>query len=117
MNLLSVHWQGYGLRALESDGLIGLSPVKIGDERPDLFIDLAYKQGVLDEKVFSVSFQGDLDDSFITFGGYDVDEFAAEPITWHENVGEFFWAVNLDEVRMVGKETEKKYDGKKFSSS
>lgn len=116
MNLLSVYWQGYGLRALASDGLMGLSPVKIGDERPDLFIDLAYEQGVLDEKVFSVSFQGDLDDSYITFGGYDVDEFAAEPITWHENVGEFFWAVNLDEVRMGDKETGKKYDAKNFSS-
>ena len=42
MNMLGINWQSYGLRALVSDGLMGLSPVEIGDERPDLFINLAY---------------------------------------------------------------------------
>lgn len=86
------------MRSLVSDGLIGLSPFKIGDDRPDLFIDLAVDQEVLDERVFSVSFQGDTADSFITFGGYDVDDFAVEPLTWHDNVGEYFWAVSLEEI-------------------
>ena len=55
---------------------MGLSPVKIGDERPDLFINLAYEQGVLDERVFSLNFAGDYAVSYITFGGYDTDSFA-----------------------------------------
>mmetsp|Transcript_4939 Transcript_4939/g.6554 ORF Transcript_4939/g.6554 Transcript_4939/m.6554 type:complete len:140 (-) Transcript_4939:882-1301(-) len=42
MNILGINGQGTGLQALVSDGLMGLSPVKIGDDRPDLFIDLAY---------------------------------------------------------------------------
>ena len=79
---------------------MGLSPVKIGDNRPDLFIDLAYEQGVLDERVFSLNFAGDYAVSHLTFGGYDVDQFASEPITWHDNKSKYFWAVGLDEVRM-----------------
>ena len=42
MDILSIHGQGTGLHALVSDGLMGLSPVKIGDHRPDLFVELAY---------------------------------------------------------------------------
>ena len=65
---------------------MGLSPVKIGDNRPDLFIDLAYEQGVLDERVFSLNFSGNNRTSYITMGGYDVKEFAIEDITWHDNM-------------------------------
>lgn len=64
---------------------MGLSPVKIGDNRPDLFIELAYDQGVIDEKVFSLNFAGDYSISYLTVGGYDAEEFAAEEITWHDN--------------------------------
>lgn len=78
---------------------MGLSPVKIGDNRPDLFIELAYKQGALDERVFSVNFAGDYQVSYITFGGYDADEFAVEPLVWHKNLGKYFWSVQLDEVK------------------
>ena len=63
---------------------MGLSPGKIGDNRPDLFIDLAYEQNVLDERVFSLNFSGDFDTSYITLGGYDCNEFAIEDITWHD---------------------------------
>ena len=43
MNMLGINGQSPGLNALVSDGLMGLSPVKIGDDRPDLFINLAYE--------------------------------------------------------------------------
>jgi len=99
MNMLGINGQSTGLHGLVSDGLMGLSPVKIGDERPDLFIDLAYKQGVLDEKVFSLNFAGDFEVSYITLGGYDVAEFAVEELTWHPNLGLYFWAVQLDSVK------------------
>lgn len=111
MNMLGIYGQGRGLQALVSDGLIGLSPVKIGDDRPDLYIDLAVKQGVLDERVFSLNFSGDYETSYVTFGGYDEATFAVEPITWHENVGDYFWAVNLEEVNFVSSGIKKKYGG------
>lgn len=43
MNMLGINGQSPGLNALVSDGLMGLSPVAIGDDRPDLFINLAYE--------------------------------------------------------------------------
>ena len=43
MNLLGVNGMSSGLQALVSDGLMGLSPVEIGDDRPDLFINIAYE--------------------------------------------------------------------------
>lgn len=97
--MLGINGQSTGLQALVSDGLMGLSPVTIGDHRPDLFIPLAYEQGAIDEKVFSLNFAGDYEVSYITIGGYDTDEFAVEDIVWHDNVGRYFWAVNLNEVR------------------
>ncbi len=45
MNMLSVSKQSEMLQTLASDGLLGLSPSKIEDVRPDLFIDLAHAQG------------------------------------------------------------------------
>ena len=42
---------------------------------------------MIDEKVFSLNFAGDYEFSYITLGGYDVDEFAVEDITWHSNLG------------------------------
>ena len=107
MNMLGINGQSTGLQALVSDGLMGLSPVKIGDNRPDLFIDLAHKQGVLDERVFSLNFSGDYATSYITLGGYDVNHFAIEDITWHDNIGEYFWAVSLDKVSLVNSHTSK----------
>ena len=55
---------------------MGLSPVKIGDDRPDLFINIAYEQGMIDKKVFSLNFAGDYEVSYITIGGFDAEEFA-----------------------------------------
>ena len=91
MNMLGINGQSSGLQGLVSDGLMGLSPVKIGDERPDLFIELAYEQGMLDQKVFSLNFAGDFEVSYITLGGYDTEEFAVEELTWHANLGVYFW--------------------------
>ena len=101
MDMLGINGQSSGLFSLVSDGLMGLSPGKIGDNRPDLFIDLAYEQNVLDERVFSLNFSGDFDTSYITLGGYDSNEFAIEDITWHDQIGQYFWTVSLDNVSLV----------------
>lgn len=101
MDMLGINGQSSGLFSLVSDGLMGLSPGKIGDNRPDLFIDLAYEQNVLDERVFSLNFSGDFDTSYITLGGYDANEFAIEDITWHDQIGQYFWTVSLDNVSLV----------------
>ena len=60
---------------------MGLSPVKIGDDRPDLFLELAKEQGTIDHRIFSLSFSGDHSVSYVTFGGYDVEEFGVEELT------------------------------------
>ena len=72
---------------------------------------------MLDERVFSIHFAGDDNESYITFGGYDADEFAVEEITWHDNVGEYFWAVQLDEVRIGEGENEKVYEWKNSTAA
>ncbi len=43
-----------------------------------------------------MNFAGDNGDSYLTIGGYDVDEFATSDVTWHENIGEHFWATNAN---------------------
>ena len=50
-------------------------------------------------------------------GGYDVDEFAIEDITWHKNIGVYFWAVTLDSVSfVVDGEPVKQFSGRKFKT-
>ena len=95
---------------------MGLSPVEIGDDRPDLFINIAYDQGLIDEKVFSLNFAGDYEVSYITIGGYDASEFAIEDITWHPNIGQYFWAVDLSEVRMGDGKNALIYTGATFKT-
>lgn len=78
---------------------MGLSPVKIGDDRPDLFLDLAKEQGAIDQRIFSLNFSGDHTVSYVTLGGYDTSQYAVEELTWHKNLSENFWSVQLDEVK------------------
>ena len=108
MNIVAVNYQDEGLQSLMSDGLVGLAPRKIGDERPDLFIEKAYEQGEISNRVYSLAFAGDFEDSYVTFGGYDTSEFAVEDITWHDNIGKYFWAVELNQVR-YGNDTIAEY--------
>ena len=107
LNMVLVQWVDSGLSSLFSDGLVGLSPTKIGDQRPDLFIEEAFNQGVIDEKIFSIKFGGDDASSMITFGGYDTEKFAKEELTWYPNFTyysqHYFWAVYMDGV-MIGNE-------------
>ena len=81
---------------------MGLSPGKMSDDRPDLFIDAAVRQGELDQRVFSMNFVGDYELSYITLGGYDVEQFAKEELTWHDNMSEYYWSVKLDSIRVDG---------------
>lgn len=73
---------------------------------------------MLDERVFSLNFAGDHEISYITMGGYDVDEFAIEELTWHNNIGTYFWAVTLDAVSfVVDGEPVQEFSGRKFKTS
>jgi hypothetical protein len=78
--------------------------VKIGDPRAELFMDKAYEQGVIDERVFSIKFGGDDASSMITFGGYDSERFAKEELSWYPNYTpygvHYFWAVWLEAVNI-----------------
>lgn len=111
MNIAGIYYQDAGLQALYSDGLLGLSPNKIDDQRPDLFVNVAFEQGAIDEKVFSLYFAGDFDLSYFTVGGYDVEEFAVEDVTWHKNKGHDFWSVSLEGVQYGQGEDALIYEG------
>lgn len=62
-----------GLGALMADGILGLSPTNQNDPDMDLFIEKAYAQGAIPEKVFSMSIGPGEKPSIITFGGYDLE--------------------------------------------
>ena len=73
-----------GLGALEADGIIGLAPQSSRRE-PDaeLFIEKAYEQGVIDEKIFSFVVGDSHKPNYFTIGGYDLDTFATSDLHWH----------------------------------
>ena len=67
---------------------------------------------MLDERVFSLNFAGDYEVSYITFGGYDTKEFASGELIWHKNLGNYFWAVSLEEVSILNGGRKVIYEGR-----
>jgi len=65
-----------GLSGLIADGIIGLSPTTFGSSKSDLFIDRAFEQGAIDEKVFSLLIGSGYQESVMTVGGYDLSKYA-----------------------------------------
>ena len=59
--------------------MVGLSP-KIHTRNADLLIQKMKEGGALDEAIFSISIAYDSVQSTVTFGGYDSDKYAVEPI-------------------------------------
>ena len=54
------------------------------EEESDLFIEKMKQTGAIDEAVFSLSIGMHEQQSKITFGGYDLEEFATGDIIWHD---------------------------------
>ena len=84
-----------GLGSLMCDGILGLSPTNQNDPDMDLFIEQAYAQGSIPEKVFSLSIGPGSKPSSITFGGYDLETFATGDIKWHPTIQDQHWEVGL----------------------
>lgn len=92
----------WDLEGLYADGIMGMSPTAQG-RGAELVIDELYKQGAIDEKVFSIQV-GDLyEPSKITIGGYDVEKYAKENITWHNLTNKRYWTIDMDSVK-IGEE-------------
>ena len=91
-----------GLDGLTADGIIGLAPtndvswVRSWDAQPELFIDKAYEQGVIDERVFSLLIGAGEKEQAFTIGGYDLESFAKSDLVWHQNANPSYWSVKLD---------------------
>jgi hypothetical protein len=87
--LLVVNQQG--LKSLASQGLVGLSP-KYFEKGADQFTTKLKAAGAIDSTAFSISIaQGD-GQSKITFGGYNLTEFATGNATWHSiNPTSIYW--------------------------
>ena len=90
------------MEALEADGIIGLAPAASTFE-PDaeLFIEVAYEQGVIDEKIFSLLVGDGHKENFFTIGGYDLESYATSDLTWHDLIEYDRWSVNFDAM-LVG---------------
>lgn len=53
--------------------------------------------GAIDSAVFSIYINLNEDTSKISFGGYDLNLFAAGPISWHYIIsGSPYWSVDMD---------------------
>ena len=78
--------------------------------KPELFIDMAHEQGVIDEKVFSLLIgAGDKKQAF-TLGGYDLDRFAKSDLNWHGSFSGEYWSVRLDGFKYADNEVTITHD-------
>lgn len=84
-----------GLDTLQSEGILGLAPTNMNDPEMDLFIEKAYEQGQIAEKVFSLSIGTDDQESLLTIGGYNLTRFATSNITWHALNPDYHWEVTI----------------------
>ena len=62
---------------LKTSGLVGLGP-------PNKFIPGLKSQGAMDQAIFSLSIAPLSGKSKITFGGYNLEEYATGKIEWHK---------------------------------
>ena len=77
---------------------MGLSPFEY-DPTSDLFVKKLKTQGVIDQAVFSFSIGMDDVQSKITFGGYDLKQFATDKIIWHDILhSTIYWTLILDRM-------------------
>ena len=85
-----------GLYSLRSSGLVGLSPYKF-DPASDLFIEKMKAEGAIDSAVFSLSIGMGEKQSKITFGGYDISQFATSSLVWHDiSRSSIYWQLPMD---------------------
>lgn len=73
----------HGLDMLKVSGLVGLSPKRY-EYAADLFIEKFKDVDAIDEAVFSMSIAKGSEQSKMTFGGYDTDQFATGPLKWYQ---------------------------------
>jgi hypothetical protein len=85
---------------MKSSGLIGLSPTKM--KETDFFMDKMVKSGVITKRIFSFNIQADKKhQDMITFGGYNLEKYAAGPLNWHKaDITDSFWKVNLEKITL-----------------
>ena len=88
------------MAGLEAEGIIGLSPTKFHDAKSDLFIEEAFAQGQIDQKVFALSIGDQRRPSSMSIGDYDLERFATSDLHWHPLVEEHFWAINLESFKV-----------------
>ena len=69
---------------MEADGIIGLGPkIEDNSSNAELFVEVAYNQGSIDEKIFSFLVGDGYNINYFTIGGYDLESYARSELTWH----------------------------------
>jgi hypothetical protein len=53
------------------------------EDNGDLFVEKLYKDGVIDEAVFALYINLKDDRSYISLGGFDLDQFGSSSINFH----------------------------------
>ena len=99
--------QQWGLDRLACSGIVGMSPNHF-EEDSDLFIEKMKQTGAIDQSIFSLLIGMNNQQSKITFGGYDLKQFATGPITWHNiNPKSTYWQLDMQSFDLRWKEPSK----------
>ena len=78
------------------------------EEDSDLFIEKMKQTGAIDQSLFSLLIGMNEQQSKITFGGYDLKQFATGPITWHNiNPKSTYWQLEMQSFDLRWKESSK----------
>ncbi len=100
MLVLDYAWD---LDNLYADGIMGMSPT-CQESGAELVIEEMYKQGVIDEQLFSIQVGDFQEPSFITIGGYDTERYAKEDLQWHNLTNDLYWTIEMEKVSVGGEE-------------
>ena len=83
-----------GLNGLKADGIMGLSPSHQGTQA-DMMLEELTTQGVIQDKVFSFMVGQGMQESKVTFGGYDLNKYARGDIFWHDLKSTNYWTLHM----------------------
>jgi Eukaryotic aspartyl protease len=94
----------WSLDGLAADGIMGMAPT-VQREGAALMVNELYKQGAINESVFSFQVGTGDQSSHVTIGGYDTEAFAlTNELTWHNLVNNFWWTLGLEGASVNGED-------------
>lgn len=86
---------------MQAEGIVGLAPSNaLNGQSNTLFVEHLYKEGVIDQNLFSFSIGRGGEQGKIMLGGYDLDKFAGgRPVSWHKLISDKYWSIPLGSAK------------------